>query len=412
MRSLIWTVAIMTISRMAGAAGPAGAAAAPRQADNGFAARLYSLVGTGSDQNTFFSPASIATAVAMTSAGARGETEKQMYAVLGFDAAAADRQRMHETFTEMMKQANGGGGGGDRGYQLSIANRLWGQSGFHFLPAFLDQTKKQYGAPLEQVDFAGNADGARTAINQWVEKQTADKIKDLIKPGALTGQTRLVLTNAIYFKGSWADPFKKEMTKDEPFHLAAADKSVNVPMMHRAGGYNYAEDDAAQILELPYAKNEISMVIVLPRKVDGLPQLEKAMDAKWLSEAANRLQKRDKVQVALPRFKMSAEFELSKILARLGMPLAFNAAKADFSGMSSEERLVIDQVIHKAFVDVNEEGTEAAAATAVTMRAMSVRQPAPPVIFRADHPFVFFIRDTRTGAILFMGKVLNPTESR
>lgn len=408
MRRLTILVAIMMIPRMTGAVDVA-AGATPRQAGNGVATGLYSLMGTASDQNTFFSPASIAAAIAMTAAGARGETERQMYSVLGFNAVA-DRQRMHETFAELMKQANGAGET-DRGYQLSIANRLWGQSGFQFLPAFLDLTKKQYRAQLEQVDFAHNTDGARLAINQWVEKQTADKIKDLIKPGDVTAQTRLVLTNAIYFKGSWATPFKKEFTRDEPFHLGPADKTVTVAMMHRSGAYAYAEDDAAQILEMPYAKDEVSLVIVLPRKADGLAKVEKGMDAKWLSDATKRLQKRDGVQVALPRFKMTAEFKLSKVLARLGMPLAFDAQKADFSGMSSEQRLVIDEVIHKAFVDVNEEGTEAAAATAVTMRALAMR-PTTPVVFRADHPFTFFIRDTRSGAILFMGKVMDPAESR
>jgi serpin B len=220
-----------------------------------------------------------------------------------------------------------------------------------------------------------------------------------------------VLTNAIYFKGSWAAPFKKELTRDEPFHLGPADKTVTVAMMHRSGAYKYAEDEAAQILEMPYAKDEVSLVIVLPRKTDGLARVEKGLDAKWLADAMKRLAKRDGVQVALPRFKMMAEFRLSKVLARLGMPLAFDAQKADFSGMSTEQRLVLDEVIHKAFVDVNEEGTEAAAATAVTMRALSMR-PGNPVVFRVDHPFMFFIRDTRSRAILFMGKVMNPAESR
>jgi serpin B len=308
----------------------------------------------------------------------------------------------------LLKLANGAGGA-DRGYQLSMANRLWGRAGYEFQPAFLALTEKHYGARLETLDFAHDPDGARGAINRWVERQTADKIKDLIKPGVLAGDTRLVLTNAIYFKGSWADPFKKEATKDEPFLGGpAAERKVDVPMMHRTGGYRYAEDDAAQILELPYAKNEVSMVVILPRKADGLPQLERAMDAKWLGGAVGRLKGRENVQVALPRFTMTAEFELSKPLSSMGMPLAFDPAKADFSGMSTRERLAIDKVIHRAFVDVNEEGTEAAAATAVTMRPTAVREPEPPTVFRADHPFVFLIRDTRSGDILFMGKVVDP----
>jgi serpin B len=397
----------MMVAQTVGGAdkGSGGKPGRPAPSDNGFAARLYSAVAASGHDNTFFSPASIATALAMTSTGARGDTQRQMLEVLGFKDANPDT--LHQAFAELIKNANGAGG--ERGYQLSMANRLWGQKGFHFLPDFLNKTQKQYGAGLEELDFAHNSDAARQTINAWVEKQTADKIKELIKPGAIGPDSRLVLTNAIYFKGSWADPFKKEMTRDEAFQ-SAAEQKANVPMMHRSGRYRYAEDDAAQILELPYVNNEVSMVVVLPRKVDGLSQVEKSMDAKWLADLPGRLGPRQ-VQVALPRFKMRAEFELSKVLASMGMPLAFGP-KADFSGMSTEEKLVIDAVIHQAYVDVNEEGTEAAAATAVTMRALAVHNPQPPVIFRADHPFAFMIRDVRSGAILFMGKVMNPAEEK
>jgi serpin B len=401
MKIFIWTVLIMMVSQTAGSADGA-ARDKPASADNTFAAHLYAAVGAKSDSNTFFSPASIATALAMTSAGARGDTERQMLDVLGFQGA--NRDALNAAFASLLKDINGAGG--DRGYQLSTANRLWGQKGFNFLPSFLNETQKQYGAGLEEIDFAGNVDAARNTINAWVEKQTADKIKELIKPGMLTPDARLVLTNAIYFKGSWADPFKKELTQDEPFQTGSADQKTNVPMMHRSGSYRYVEDDATQILELPYAKNEVSMVVVLPRKVEGLADVEKAIDAKWLKALSGRLHARQ-VQVGLPRFKIKAEFELSKVLASMGMPLAFGS-KADFSGMTTEQKLVLDQVIHQAYVDVNEEGTEAAAATAVTMRLMAVRKPEPLAVFRADHPFVFMIRDNRSGAILFMGKLVKP----
>jgi len=215
----------------------------------------------------------------------------------------------------------------------------------------------------------------------------------------------MVLTNAIYFKGAWADQFNKQMTKEEAFKQDA-DHQAKVAMMNRTGRYRYAEDDSAQILEMMYAGNEVSMVVVLPKKADGLGNVEKTVDAKWLDAMPGRLASKE-VQVAFPKFKMRAEFELSKVLAKMGMPLAFSD-KADFSGMTSEAKLMIDQVIHQAYVDVNEEGTEAAAATAVTMRLMAIRQPEKPVVFRADHPFMFMIRDTRSGAILFMGKVVNP----
>jgi len=382
-----------------------GTPASPSKSDNGFAARLYSAVAGAENQNSFFSPASIATALAMTSTGARGETQRQMLEVLGYKDA--DPATLHAAFAELIKSTNGDGG--ERAFQLTMANRLWGQKGLHFLPQFLNQTQKDYGAGLEEVDFAHNLEAARQTINAWVEKQTADKIKDLIKPGNLGPDSRLVLTNAIYFKGAWADPFKKEMTKEEAFQLSS-DQKANVPMMHRNGRYHYAEDDAVQILELPYAGNEVSMVVILPRKVDGLSQIEKSIDAKWLADLPGRLKSRQ-VQVALPKFKMEARFELAQVLASMGMPLAFGP-KADFSGMSTEEKLVIDEVIHQAYVDVNEEGTEAAAATAVTMRALAVHNPEAPVVFRADHPFTFLIRDTRSGAILFMGKVANPTAAK
>lgn len=404
MKLLILSVVIMMISQsVGGKEGRSGAAAPgkPARADNQFAANLYAAVGDPSKENTFFSPASIATALAMTAEGARGETQQQMFTVLGFKGA--DAQTMRKAFASLMQETNGNGE--NRGFQLNMVNRLWGQKGLNFLPAFLNETQKQYGAGLEELDFAHNVDGARQTINQWVEKQTADKIKDLIKPGMLGADARLVLTNAIYFKGTWADQFKKQMTHEEAFKQDA-DHQVKVPMMHRAGRYLFAEDDNAQVLEMMYAGNEVSMVVVLPKKADGLNEVEKMADAKWLDAMPGRLGSKQ-VDVTFPKFKMRAEFELSKVLAKMGMPLAFGD-KADFSGMTSETKLMIDQVIHQAYVDVNEEGTEAAAATAITMRAMAMRQPEKPVVFRADHPFMFMIRDTRSGVILFTGKVMNP----
>jgi serpin B len=405
MKIFILTIVMLMVWQTVGGRDRAASAAErgkPSPANQQFTASLYAEVGDSSKENTFFSPASIATALAMTSSGARGETRAQMLAVLGFKDADADT--VNKAFAALMSDANSKAG--DRGFQLSMVNRLWGQKGLNFLPAFLDQTQKEYGAGLEELDFAHNVDGARQTINQWVEKQTADKIKDLIKPGMLHPDARLVLTNAIYFKAAWAEQFQKQMTKEDAFKLGAGDQKVNAQMMNRSGSYRYAEDDAVQIVEMPYSASTISMVVVLPREVDGLAKAEKAVDAKWLEEISGRLKSRQ-VQLALPRFKMRTEFELSKVLAKMGMPLAFSD-KADFSGMTSEAKLMIDQVIHQAYVDVNEEGTEAAAATAVTMRTMAMRQPEKPAVFRADHPFMFMIRDTRSGAILFMGKVMNP----
>jgi len=369
-------------------------------ANNAFAIDLYKQLALGSDKNIFFSPSSISTALAMTSLGARGETEKQMQVVLKFDPASP--QAMHEAYAELLKVSNGEGP--DHVKQLTIANRLWGQKDYHFLPAFLEETTKYYGAPLEELNFR-DSETARSAINDWVKKRTADRIKDLLKPGALDASTRLVLTNAVYFKAAWASPFKKDKTHQVRFHPAAA-LDIDIPMMNRQGAYRYADDKLAQTLEMPFAGEQLSMVIFLPRDQEGPFTLEKAMTAKWLSERLSNLKERE-VQVGLPPFRMGGSFELSSVLSKMGMPLAFDVGKADFSGISKDEGLFISKVIHQAWGQVNEEGAEAAGATAI-----GVDPKAEPIdassSFYADHSFVYLIRDTRTGMIVFMGRILNP----
>ena len=293
------------------------------------------------------------------------------------------------------------------GYQLSVANALWGQKGYGFLQEFIDLTKKYYGAGLREVDFvsAVEREKARKAINAWVEKQTKDKIKELIQPGVFTRLTRLVLTNAIYFKGDWASKFKEENTKPAPFYVTE-EKSVEVPMMYQKGQFAYTEGEDAQVLVLPYKGDELSMLIVLPKKPSLLPSIERELTLKNLKVELERLRKQE-VKVYLPKFKITwGVFKLNDILKAMGMKDAFSLPPADFSGMTGRKDLFISHVLHKAFVEVNEEGTEAAAATAVVMDRESA--PAPPPVFRADHPFVFMIRDNRSGTILFMGRVTNP----
>ena len=251
------------------------------------------------------------------------------------------------------------------------------------------------------MDFIGATEQTRKDINAWVEKETNDKIKELLKPGILTSQTRLVLTNAIYFKAAWYVPFRPEATKPGPFSLAGG-KKVEVPMMHGEQFTDFFDSEAFQALQMRYEwPSTCSMVIFLPRKTDGLAQFEKTLSAanleKWLKQLSHHA-----VQVALPRFKVTAEFQLNNVLKEMGMKRAFG--DADFSGMTKGGGLFISAVVHKAFVDVNETGTEAAAATAV---AMATSEP-PPGTFTADHPFVFVIRDNRTGSILFMGRVSQP----
>jgi serpin B len=372
------------------------------QGNNRFAIELHARL-TRQPGNLFYSPASLSMALAMTYAGARGETAAEMARVLHFPA---EQDRLHEALAALRKGLNEAGSGAKGSLQLRLANRLWGQEGYHFLPDFLALTRESYGAELAQADFLHEAEQARQAINAWVAERTEGKIADLIPPGMLDDRTRLVLTNAIYFKGRWSRPFLKAATRDDTFHVSG-DKAVTVPLMFKNDDFAYRAVDGLKVLELPYDKGELSSVVILPDAVDGLPALEASLTAEDLGRWLGQLRRR-KVQVYLPRFKVTSQFSLGGVLAEMGMGLAFDKDRADFSGISTQERLHVSAVVHKAFVDVNEEGTEAAAATGVMMatRAAMVRQE--PAVFRADHPFLFLIRDTRSGSILFMGRVVNP----
>lgn len=372
------------------------------QSNNQFATDLYGRLSTKETGNLFFSPYSISTALAMTYAGAERQTEKQMAEVLRF---TLPEERLHPAFASL-RESSQPSDSKAAGFQLRIANRLWGQQGYHFMPAFQNTVRTNYGAELAPVDFARQSDAARQAINTWVEKETQQKIQDLIPPGVLDQTTRLVLTNAIYFKGAWTDEFKKEATKDEPFHLSGQ-QQVSVPMMHQTDDFKHAAVDDLQILEMPYGQQrQLSMVILLPKQVDGLAQIEKKLTSENLQTWLAGLRKQE-VRVFLPRFTMTSQFQLRSVLESMGMTLAFTE-QADFSGISTEEQLFISAVIHKAFVDVNEQGTEAAAATGVILAPTSAAFPQEPVVFRADHPFVFLIQDNRTGSILFLGRLTNP----
>lgn len=351
------------------------------------------------DGNLFFSPYSIPTALAMTYDGARGQTAAEMAKTLHF---FPDTQHLNPAFARIIKEVNGSGK--DRPFQLRVANALWGQKGFGFLPAFLEAVRTNYGAGLREVDFQKAAEEARQTINHWVEQQTNDKIKDILQPKDVGADSRLVLTNAIYFKAPWANPFPDHATKTEDFRVTA-DQKVKVPMMHQQERLKYLDDKAFQLLELPYKGGQQSMLVFLPKKDTGLAAVEKAMETTKLDGWLAKM-KAETVAVALPRFKFTQRFELGKTLAEMGMPLAFAPNQADFSGMDGRRDLFIGIVIHQAFVDVNEKGTEAAAATAVGMRPASV--PIKVVKFQADHPFLFAIRDRDTGSILFLGRVVNP----
>jgi len=364
-----------------------------------FALDLYGKL-KDAEGNLFFSPYSISTALAMTYAGARSNTEKQMAEILHF---TLDQKQLHSAFACLEAQLNTLQE--KEGIELNVANSLWAQKEYILLEEFLDLIKKYYGAELSLLDFKKACEAARKKINAWVEEKTKNRIKDLIKPGVLDSLTRLVLTNAIYFKGNWESQFKKSKTEETPFWLTAG-KSIKVPMMNQKQNFKYMENDNLQVLELPYVGNDLSMIVLLPKKVDGLAQLESTLSVKNLTSWMGLLKEKE-ISVFLPKFKMSSQFSLNKTLALMGMHDAFSE-KADFSGMTGKKDLYISAVIHKAFVDVNEEGTEAAAATAVGMRLLSM--PAPPPIFKADHPFIFLIRHNPSESILFLGRVINPTE--
>jgi serpin B len=388
-------------------AGEEGVKSAVR-GNSAFAVDLYKHL-RATEGNLFFSPYSISTALAMTYAGARGETEKEMASVLHFSLGPegthpAMKGLMQDLNTRKMKaRYRDDPHGGKKPFELVVANALWGQQGFKFQKAFLDLTKKFYEAGLTELDFAGATEKSRETINKWVEKKTAEKIKDLIPSGMLTPSTTLVLTNAIYFKSPWIEAFKKFATREKPFHLTP-DKNVKVPIMHRGEEFMYLEKETFRAVALPYVGNALSMILFVPKKIDGVGEVEEAMTAETLQAWIGAM-KRVRVLVGLPKFKFTSAFLLGETLKAMGMKTAFSGG-ADFSGMTGGKDLFISEVIHKAFVDVNEEGTEAAAATAVVMERG--RPPEPSVTLRIDRPFLFLIRDNSTGAILFMGRVTDP----
>ena len=367
-----------------------------------FALDLYARLKTA-DGNLFFSPYSISTCLAMTYAGARGDTAAQMAKTLHFDA---NQLQFAASFGELQKSLNSEQE--KKGIELNIANGLWGPKDHPFLPAFLDIAKQSYEANLKQADFRTHADTTRTEINDWVDHKTKGKITDLIQPGVLGPATRLVLVNAIYFKGSWARQFQKHSTTKALFTVTPNQK-LEVPQMNVTANFKYAEVDGLQLLELPYVGADLSMVVLLPRELDGLKGMEGLLHNQTLDRWLT-LTRAQKVAVSLPKFKMSAQFSLAKPLAEMGMTDAFSP-NANFSGMDGGRDLFISAVVHKAFVDVNEEGSEAAAATGVIMRSLTVMKPGPTPIFRADHPFIFLILDTHSGSILFLGRLVNPTRS-
>ena len=380
-------------------------------ANNAFALDLYSRL-ANQPGNLFFSPYSIESALAMTSAGARGQTAEQMSQVLHLRGAP---EAVHGGFAALMHNLNAGQHSTEESlhdvmkegvpYQLFVANSLWCQQGYPFRDDFLKIAHDQYGASPNQVDFAREAESARQQINAWVARQTQDKIENLVPPKTIDSSTRLVLADAIYFKGHWHVEFDKSKTQAKPFHVGS-NQSTSASMMNVQDDLGYAEAPDLQILELPYFAQQMSLVILLPKQVDGLLKLERSLSPARISQFLGQMQSRQ-VNVFLPKFKLTSEFNLGDTLQAMGMTEAFSP-QADFSGISTSSSLYIGFVLHKAYVNVDEEGTEAAAATAIGMMMGIMRPPPPPIVFRADHPFLLLIRHNQTGTILFMGRLTSP----
>jgi serpin B len=365
---------------------------------NAFTTASYKQL-TGRDANLILSPFNIATALSMALAGARGQTALEIQSVLRLHYDATYDADLGALLADLTNAGN------TPGNELHTANGLWVQKGFAILPAFESTLTNNYHAPLTPLDFMANPEAARSQINRWTEEHTKGKIGNLLPAGSLDAQTRLVLTSAIYFYGKWQDPFVTSRTQPAPFTLPTG-ATTQTDFMNQTSHFGYTETPNAQILEMRYAGTGIAFDVLLPKTVTGLPDPEKSLAVEnltgWLGDLATR-----NVLVSLPKFRAESEFSLRKALSTMGMPTTFTD-KADFSGIAPNLGLAISEVVHKAFVDVSEQGTEAAAATGITMHATAMRMPEQPVVFRADHPFLFLIRDTRSGLVLFIGRLMNP----
>lgn len=366
------------------------------KSNNEFCFRLIEKAGT--KENQIFSPFSIWSALAMTSAGAEAETLQQMEQVLALPEKGS--HDLVSGWSGRLKEAGG--------VKMKIANRLWGRKGLPFRADFLKLTDKQYGAGLKPMDFSGNPDGSRQQINRWVSSNTEGKINDLLGPGMIVPDTQLVLTNAVYFKGEWATAFAAGNTQKRKFTLSSGGK-VEPETMNDVFRTGYMEDSRLQAVKLQYQGEQMSMIVVLPRKADALMK-SAFLDADGFAKVLSAMRDEKRVMVQMPKFEASAKLQLSKTLKAMGMSRAFGD-EAQF-GRMCESPVKISEVVHQAWVKVAEKGTEAAAATAVIMMPKSARpvREDPPKMFIADHPFLYFVIDDRNGGIVFAGSVMDPTK--
>jgi serine protease inhibitor len=391
-------------------------ASAPREnvlsaarALDAFGGDLYAaLAKAAGDGNLVFSPASIETALAMTYAGAGGATAEQMAKVLHFELQGDALHQAFNSLDSLLESRSWQGKdseGKDQGVLVKTANSLWAQKDLTFEKLFLDTLAADYGAGVRLVDYKTAAEDARATINEWVAGQTEDKIKDLIPQGALDELTRLVLVNAVYLDATWAYQFDKAMTADGQFHTLAG-AEVTTPMMNQSAGFAYGMGEGWEAVELPYARDELAMLLIVPQQ-GRFAEIEGQLKNGLLDEVVGGLSRDAEVDLTVPKFEFRTQAGLAATLKALGMERAFDPQAADFSGMTRQERLYISDVIHEAYIAVDEEGTEAAAATAVIMRVAAA--PTTMVQMKVDRPFLFALRDRDTGAVLFLGRVTDPT---
>lgn len=369
--------------------------------NNTFAFDLYQQL-VNNDDNLFYSPYSISVALAMTYAGARSETAQEMANTLHYYPS---QDKLHPVLNwldiELAKRGRSAQGKDDEGFRLNIVNAIWGQENYHFMDDFLDVLAENYGAGLRIVDFINSTEQSRKIINEWVSQQTEERIEELIPQGAIDALTRLVLTNAIYFNAAWMYPFDEKNTVDGDFNLLSGD-TVTVPMMNQSELLNHMKGENYQVVELPYDGNELSMLLIMPDE-GSFYSFEQSLDNELINDIISELGNKQAV-LSMPKFEFRSELDLAQILPAMGMPTAFSGM-ADFSGMTGNQDLFIIDVIHEAFVSVDEAGTEATAATAVIMKLTAAQEM---VTISLDNPFIFLIRDIKTGSVLFVGRVLNP----
>lgn len=360
-----------------------------------FAIELHRKIVAGGNReaNVFWSPFSVHTALAMIFEGARGDTRQEMANLLGLPSSPASERSTHVP-SAWPDRTSGSG------VRLAVANGLWVQDDFSMLPEYVDRVGEVYRAGLELLDFSADPEGARRRINLWVEEKTEEKIRDLLAPGTVTNLTRCILTNAIYFKGDWKTPFIPDRTRDRPFSLVDG-TSVQVPTMSHTGIYGTFTADGVTGLELEYKGGDLSFVVLVPGPESSLSALEEGLSPARISQWFQRIQK-GRVRIRLPKFLLTSNFSLADVLRDAGMKTAFSRS-ADFSGMTGGRDLAVQNVVHQAYCEVNEAGTEAAAATAGTMEILSIS----PVV-TVDRPFLFLIRDRGRGTIFFLGRVVDP----